>query len=312
MARGGARVGSPRRVASGVRIEIDTTGLGAIVSEDSATDVGGPTGVVVELLPGRAALVRRPTPQLAAGGLDGPALLVADVHLGKAATMAAGGLPVPGGLARRLATADLDRLSELLAATGARHLIILGDLLHARSARDSEVLDAVAAWRAGPDCAGVSVTLVRGNHDRHAGDPPEQWRMLCVDGPWPAGARGGPLALVHEPVVVPGRYTVGGHVHPALTLGAGGRAGGGERLRSPCFVVGRQRLILPAFGRFTGGAAWGPVARPGDTVALAGERAVVSVPGAASSSGAVVVKPENRAALEGGAGRTGAGRLAPR
>jgi metallophosphoesterase superfamily enzyme len=224
--------------------------------------------------------------------------------------MASGGLPVRGGLAGRLAMADLQRVSDLLAATGARHLIILGDLLHARSARDSEVLDAVTAWRDGPACAGVPVTLVRGNHDRHAGDPPAQWRMSCVDGPWPAGAGGGPLALVHEPLVLPGRYCVGGHVHPVVTLGAGGRAGGGERLRSPCFVVGPERLILPAFGRFTGGAAWGASALPGDTVALAGERAVFGVPGPAPAA-EVVVRPENRAAVGGSTGRAGAGPHAP-
>jgi metallophosphoesterase superfamily enzyme len=36
-------------------------------------------------------------------------------------------------------------------------------------------------------------------------------------------------------------------VHPAVRI-----ASAGESARLPCFVIGRERAILPAFGRFTG------------------------------------------------------------
>ena len=56
-------------------------------------------------------------------------VMVADVHFGKAATFRRAGQPVPHGT-----TADnLARLDALLAATGADHLVFLGDFLHARS-----------------------------------------------------------------------------------------------------------------------------------------------------------------------------------
>ena len=57
-------------------------------------------------------------------------LFVADVHLGKAAAFRAGGVAIPRG-----ATAsDLERLSALLARTGAARLVVLGDFLHAAPA----------------------------------------------------------------------------------------------------------------------------------------------------------------------------------
>jgi metallophosphoesterase superfamily enzyme len=42
-------------------------------------------------------------------------------------------------------------------------------------------------------------------------------------------------------------YALCGHVHPGVRIW-----GAGESARLPCFVIGRERAILPAFGRFTG------------------------------------------------------------
>jgi uncharacterized protein len=55
-------------------------------------------------------------------------------------------------------------------------------------------------------------------------------------------------------------------VHPGVLLSS--RAGG-DRARLPCFVLGRRRAILPAFGGFTGLALVTPA--PGERiVAIAG------------------------------------------
>src|SRR5512140_483642 len=59
------------------------------------------------------------------------ALFVADVHLGKAASFRAGGVPVPRGST----ASDLERLSVLVARTGAQRLAVLGDFLHAAAGR---------------------------------------------------------------------------------------------------------------------------------------------------------------------------------
>ena len=165
-------------------------------------------------------------------------LLVADAHLGKAVSFRRLGVPVPE------ATTDeaLQRLDALLAATGARGIVFLGDLLHSARSHAAATLAAVQAWRA---ChPALALTLVRGNHDRQAGDPPAALGVAVVDGP----LRLGPWALAHEPEAVDGAYTLAGHVHPGVVLS--GRAH--QRLRLPCFHFGAQVGVLPAFGPFTG------------------------------------------------------------
>jgi DNA ligase-associated metallophosphoesterase len=177
-------------------------------------------------------------PQKAAFDPDRGLLLVADAHLGKAVSFRRLGVPVPE------ATTDeaLARLDDLVAATGASGIVFLGDLLHSARAHALGTMAAVAAWR--QRHSGLNLTLVRGNHDQHAGDPPAVLGVQVVDGP----LRIGPWACVHQPETVPGAYTLAGHVHPCAVLL--GRAG--DRLRLPSFHFGPAGGVLPAFGPFTG------------------------------------------------------------
>lgn len=165
-------------------------------------------------------------------------LFVADVHFGKAATFRAGGIFVPPGTT----TSALARLSGALDRTGARRLVLLGDLLHAREGRSAETLRVVAEWRAARQA--LEVVLVRGNHDRRAGDPPEALGITCADPPVIDGA----FAFAHHPNTVVGHYALAGHVHPAVRLRGSGRQS--ERLA--CFWLRPTYAVLPAFGDFTG------------------------------------------------------------
>jgi DNA ligase-associated metallophosphoesterase len=126
--------------------------------------------------------------------------------------------------------------------TGAARVVFLGDLLHSARSRAPATWAAVEAWRA--KHAALELVLVRGNHDRHAGDPPPDWRVQVVEEPWPLG----PLALAHEPFPSDRGYVLAGHIHPAVVIG--GRAN--DRLRLPCFHFGPAVGVLPAFGAFTG------------------------------------------------------------
>ncbi|MDE2277711.1 MAG: ligase-associated DNA damage response endonuclease PdeM [Burkholderiales bacterium] len=168
-------------------------------------------------------------------------LLVADAHVGKAASFRRLGVPVPEGTTGE----TLARLDAALAATGARGIVFLGDLLHSARGRAAATLDTVARWRLAH--AALELTLVRGNHDRHAGDPPPAWGVRCVDDALPLGG----LALAHHPEPRPGAYVLAGHLHPAAVVG-GGRGRAGDRLRLPCFHFGPAVGVLPAFGAFTG------------------------------------------------------------
>ncbi len=177
-------------------------------------------------------------PHKAAFDPDLRLLLVADAHLGKAVSFRQLGVPVP-----EATTAEaLARLDALVGATGARGIVFLGDLLHSARSHAAGTMAAVAAWRSRH--AALALTLVRGNHDAHAGDPPAALGVQVVDGP----LRLGPWALLHQPAEVPGAYALAGHVHPGVVLG--GRAH--TRLRLPCFHFGPALGVLPAFGPFTG------------------------------------------------------------
>ena len=173
-------------------------------------------------------------------------LLVADAHFGKAVSFRKLGVPVPRGTTSE----TLARLDDAIAATQATRVVFLGDFLHSVRSHAAGTLGVLHDWRAAhPELA---LTLVRGNHDDRAGDPPASLRFEVVDEPLPLG----PFALCHHPRPVPGAYVLAGHWHPCISVT--GRAF--ERLRLPCFWLGddsgqlpRQAVgILPAFGAFTG------------------------------------------------------------
>lgn len=184
-------------------------------------------------------------------------LFVADVHLGKAAAFRAGGVPLPRGSTQ----SDLARLASVVVRTGARRVVVLGDFLHARAGRVPALAAAFAAWRERQ--RDVELVLVRGNHDSHAGDPPPDWGVRVVSEPHLMA----PFLACHHPHDPPTGYALCGHLHPGAWL----HGFGDDRARLPCFVLGRRRAILPAFGSFTGLAIVDPV--PGERrVVVAGTR----------------------------------------
>ena len=110
------------------------------------------------------------------------------------------------------------------------------------------------------------VQIVRGNHDRHAGDAPDALRFEAVEEPFPDA----PFLLKHFPDPEPGGYVLAGHLHPAVVL-----RGGGERLRLPCFHFGERVGVLPSFGALTGSATVRPAA--GDRVFVVADGEVLEV-----------------------------------
>lgn len=176
-------------------------------------------------------------------------LFVADVHLGKAATFRARGLPVPAGTTQD----NLTRLSRLLARTGAEQLVLLGDFLHAAEAQTPALLAQLAHWRGAH--AGVGMALVRGNHDRHAGDPAPSLNVSVMDEPW-VPHEDVPLACCHHPQRLAGHTVLAGHLHPAVVLRGRGR----DALRLPAFCHEAGLVLLPSFGDFTGAHTVEPIA----------------------------------------------------
>jgi len=161
-------------------------------------------------------------------------LLLADLHLGKAESFQAQGIPLPSdGDA-----ATLNALLELAARLRPKQVIVLGDLIHGRLGLTAELRAKLAAL---PELLDCPLRLIGGNHERGS------WIAGLVQEPSQAL---GPWWLSHEPEARAGHLNLCGHLHPVALLG-----GKGDRLRLPCFSYcpRSERLALPAFGALTGG-----------------------------------------------------------
>ncbi len=191
-------------------------------------------------------------------------LFVADPHFGKAAAFRTFGVPVPEAVNR----ATVARLAALSLRLDAQHIVFLGDFIHHRSGWSSDTIEPLKVWRA--DQRSILVTLVRGNHDRHGGDPPAELVIRCVNAPH----RLAPFILFHEPGdgARGAGFGLAGHLHPAVFL-TGRR---NERARLRCFWLRTHQMILPAFGEFTGSMMIDPTA--GECVFAVVQETVILLP----------------------------------
>jgi DNA ligase-associated metallophosphoesterase len=162
------------------------------------------------------------------------ALIVADLHLEKGSSYAARGVLLPP----YDTAATLARLAELVTRYAPQAVIALGDSFHDGDGPlrlgDADRAALLALQR------GRDWLWVAGNHDP---DPSEH-----VAGSFAATLAIGPLLFRHAPQ--PGSVTgeVAGHLHPVARV-----SGRGRTVRRRCFVSDRRRVILPAFGAYTGG-----------------------------------------------------------
>jgi len=207
-------------------------------------------------------LVGIPLKALNTGALwwpDQHLLCVSDLHLGKSERIARrGGAPLPPYETRD----TLTRLAADLALTQARSLICLGDsfddLGAAQALPEDEKL-----WIARLQ-AGRQWIWVEGNHDPGPID---------LGGSHLSEHRVGPLTFRH--IAEPGATgEISGHYHPKATLPLRGRT-----VSRPAFIYDQNRLIMPAYGTYTGGLntrsdAIAPLMQPGACAVLTGKTAI--------------------------------------
>ena len=162
------------------------------------------------------------------------ALLVADVHLGKASLMRQAGAALPRGTT----TGDLDRLSTLVADHRPQRVLVLGDLTHGAETLDAPWLRRFAEWRR--EHTSMGITLIAGNHDRHMVLPELDIEVV-------PHLDASPFHFSHAPTTHARHHVIAGHLHPAARFRDGRIA-----QRWPAFWIGEKRSVLPAFGSLTG------------------------------------------------------------
>ncbi len=173
-----------------------------------------------------------------AGALYWPArhtLVVADLHLEKASSLARRGVLLPPYDTR----STLDRLAVLVQRFRPQTIISLGDSFHDElavprlAAADAERLRRLARQH--------DLIWIAGNHD--AVSP------AMIGGSSAREIALGRLIFRHQPADT--ELTAGeivGHFHPKAAVATRAR-----RISAACYVTDGRRMVLPAFGEFTGG-----------------------------------------------------------
>lgn len=161
------------------------------------------------------------------------ALVVSDLHLEKGSSYARRGRLLPP----YDTAATLQRLGTVIERHSPQIVISLGDSFH-----DGEGAARIAApYRAVLEqmMSGRDWVWVAGNHDPDvpADLPGDCVTELAVDG----------LVFRHEPSGEAARGEIAGHLHPCARIVQRGRS-----VRRRCFATDGTRLIMPAFGSFTG------------------------------------------------------------
>ncbi len=161
-------------------------------------------------------------------------LVVSDLHLEKGSSYAKTGQLLPPYDTR----ATLTKLAAAMKRLTPRRVVSLGDSFHDLGGpRRMDEADRVAL-RALVDA--VDWIWIEGNHDPEipsalGGAARDE---IIADG----------LTLRHEPVIGASTGEVAGHLHPCATVIGQGRA-----VRARCFATDGVRLVMPAYGAYTGG-----------------------------------------------------------
>lgn len=183
-------------------------------------------------------------------------LLVADVHLGKISHFRNNGSAVP----QQAIQVNFERLTAAINRYKPQKLVFLGDLFH--SVLNSEWI-LFENWIKNQQ---LSVTLIAGNHDvislqHYLVIKVEVFESLTID----------KFRLTHHPEEQEGFFNICGHIHPGYRLTGFAK----QFLKLKCFYKSENRLILPAFGEFTGCFLINPTSK--DQVYVCTENEVIQV-----------------------------------
>lgn len=175
---------------------------------------------------------------LPSGALHWPSrrlLAVADLHLEKGSSYAVNALKL---LPRHDTRQTLSALAALIERLRPETVVCIGDSFHDREA--VERLPQAERAEIERLTGLVRFIWIAGNHD--PAPPPKGWGHVAEE------VADAPLIFRHEAQFGASEGEISGHYHPVAALTVRGRG-----LRRRCFLTDGRRVILPAFGAYTGG-----------------------------------------------------------
>lgn len=163
------------------------------------------------------------------------ALILSDLHLGKAAHFRKNGIALP----KQVTLQDLQRLEQLIQYFSVEQVIIVGDLIHAGANMEVSLLQQSIV-----KFPRIKFVLIKGNHDRFTD---EKWEKMGIHETYKDWHLDN-INFTHLASPITDVPTISGHVHPGTSI----RMPTKRTITFPCFVVSEQQIILPAFSLFTG------------------------------------------------------------
>ena len=162
------------------------------------------------------------------------ALIISDLHLEQGTSLARRGIRVPPfdtGITVGL-------LEDVINSFAPQRLIFLGDSFHDDEG-ETRIEDTLML-RLQKIAASHECFWICGNHDP---SPPRHLPGHAAD-----HILLGPITLRHEPARLrKDECEIAGHLHPGCAVSQRGR-----RVSGKCFIADNRRLIMPAFGAYTG------------------------------------------------------------
>ncbi len=173
-------------------------------------------------------------PQKAIFWLEQKALILGDLHFGKATHFRKNGIAIHNEVAAN----DFQILENLLQETNPDTVYFIGDLFHSELNSELELLQTIILkYKA------IKFVLLKGNHDIIGNLVFEKAGIIVLD-----QIKIDKIILSHEPMESAELFNIHGHIHPGIILKGKAK----QSLKFPCFYFTKNYVILPAFSSFSG------------------------------------------------------------
>ncbi len=173
-------------------------------------------------------------PQKAIFWLEQKALILGDLHFGKATHFRKNGIAIHN----EVAAIDFQILENLLQETNPDTVYFIGDLFHSELNSELELLQTITS-----KYNTIKFVLLKGNHDIIGNLVFEKAGIIVLD-----QIKIDKILLSHEPMESAELFNIHGHIHPGIILKGKAK----QSLKFPCFYFTKNYVILPAFSSFSG------------------------------------------------------------